>query len=125
MKSIAFYKEALMRLRVWCIGVMALISGSAEWTERALAASDEVTLTIKDHRFEPAELTIPAHKKIKILVLNQDPTPEEFESYELNREKMIGANSKANIFLGPLKPGKYKYFGEFHQQTAQGVIVAE
>jgi len=82
-------------------------------------------IVIRDHLFFPAELAIPAGQKIKLLVLNQDPTPEEFESFELNREKVIKGMHKAVIFIGPLNPGRYPYFGEFHPETAQGMIVAE
>ena len=52
-------------------------------------------------------------------------TPEEFESFELNREKVIKGKRKAVIFIGPLRPGRYPYFGEFHPETAQGIIIAE
>lgn len=88
-------------------------------------AEDSFTVTIKDHKFSPAELIVPADKKVKLIVDNQDPTPEEFESHDLNREKVVGGNSKITVFLGPLKPGTYKYFGEFNPDTAQGVIVVK
>ena len=88
-------------------------------------AQETYTIVIKDHRMSPTELVVPAGKKIKLLVDNQDPTPEEFESHSLNREKIIPGNSKATIFIGPLKPGSYEIFGEFHQDTAQGRIVAK
>jgi plastocyanin len=91
----------------------------------AFAGDDVFTLQIKNHRFEPAELTVPAGKKIKLLVENLDATPEEFESHELNREKVIAGNSKATIYIGPLSPGKYPFFGEFNEATAQGIIVAK
>lgn len=91
----------------------------------ALAADDEVMLVIKDHSFTPSEVRIPAGKKIKLLVHNQDNTPEEFESHELNREKVISPESKANIYIGPLEPGRYPFYGEFHDKTARGTIVAE
>jgi hypothetical protein len=84
-----------------------------------------VTLNIKDHLFYPAEFTVPADRKIKLLIINSDPTPEEFESYELNREKVIPGNSKAVIFIGPLRPGIYPFFGEFYPKTAQGRIVVK
>jgi plastocyanin len=89
------------------------------------AADLEQTLVIKDHRFVPAEIKVPAGKKIKLMVDNQDASAEEFESHELNREKVVPANSKMAIFLGPLKPGKYPFFGEFHEKTARGVVIAE
>ena len=82
-------------------------------------------IVIKDHKFTPATLEVPAGKKIKLIVKNQDPTPEEFESYELNREKVIAGNSEAIIFIGPLDPGVYPFFGEFNPATAQGKIVAK
>jgi plastocyanin len=91
----------------------------------AFAADDVFAIQIKNHRFEPAELTVPAGKKVKLLVENLDATPEEFESHELNREKIISGNSKATIYIGPLSAGKYPFFGEFNEATAQGVIIAK
>lgn len=91
----------------------------------ALAETVEFTIVIKDHKFQPEELKVPAGKKIKLTVVNEDPTPEEFESFELNREKIIGGGRKAIIFIGPLKPGTYPFFGEFNMDTAQGRIIAE
>lgn len=91
----------------------------------AFAADPEFNLTIRDHRFEPAELRVPAGKKIKLVIDNQDATPEEFESHQLKREKVIPGKTKASISLGPLKAGKYPYIGEFNKKTANGVIIAE
>ena len=82
-------------------------------------------LVIKDHRFLPAELRVPAGQKIRLTIDNQDQGPEEFESHELNREKIVPGRSKGIVFIGPLKPGRYAFFGEFNPKTAQGVIVAE
>ncbi len=92
----------------------------------ALASAGEpptFSLVIKDHRFQPAELVIPAGVKVKLVIDNQDATPEEFESHELNREKVIPGNSQAKIFVGPLEAGTYPFFGEFNQATAQGKLV--
>jgi hypothetical protein len=89
------------------------------------AAEADLTLIIKEHRFQPSELVIPVGKKVKILIVNQDSTPEEFESHSLNREKVIAANSSASIYVGPLDAGSYKFFGEFNEATAQGVIIAK
>jgi plastocyanin len=91
----------------------------------ASAADADYTLLIKEHRFQPAELTIPAGKKIKLLIENKDATPEEFESHSLNREKVIAGNSTATIYIGPLKPGSYPFFGEFNEATAQGTILVK
>jgi plastocyanin len=87
--------------------------------------AEDYMLTIKDHQFQPTELTVPSGTKIKLQIENQDATPEEFDSYPLNREKVIAGHSTATIYIGPLTPGRYPFTGEFHATTAQGVIVAQ
>ena len=91
----------------------------------AFAADDEFRLVIQDHRFQPAEVIVPAGKKVKLIVENRDATPEEFESHALNREKVIAGKSTATIFIGPLAPGRYPFIGEYNEKTAQGAIVAK
>ena len=91
----------------------------------AFAADPEFSLVIRNHAFEPAEVRVPAQKRVKLVIQNKDSTPEEFESHELNREKVIPGGATANIFIGPLKPGRYPFFGEFHEKTARGVVIAE
>jgi hypothetical protein len=90
-----------------------------------MAADTEFTLVIRDHRFVPSELRVPAGKKIKLIIDNQDATAEEFESHSLNREKVIPGKSKATVFVGPLAAGRFPFVGEFHEKTANGVIIAE
>ena len=84
----------------------------------------ELTLRIRNHQFIPAQMDVPANTKFKLIVVNEDPTPEEFESHELNREKVVTGNHQIIVYLGPLKPGKYGYFGDFNPQTAQGILIA-
>ncbi len=92
----------------------------------ALAATmPEYTLTIKEHRFDPAQIIIPANTKVKLVIDNQDAAAEEFESFELNREKVVAGKHKIIVFVGPVKAGSYKYFGDFHKDTAQGTIVVK
>lgn len=94
----------------------------------APALADEVKsfeIIIKDHKFSPATVEVPAGEKVKLLVHNQDATPEEFESHDFKREKVIPGGSKATIFVGPLKAGEYKFFGEFNEATAQGKLIAK
>lgn len=102
----------------------ALISASLLVTG-ASAAEPEVLLTIKNHRFEPAELKVPAGQRVKLVVHNQDSTAEEFESHDLNREKIVPPGAKASIFIGPLKAGRYTFSGEYNEATAKGVVIAE
>lgn len=89
------------------------------------AAEPELLLVIKNHRFEPAEVKVPAGQRVKLVVHNQDSTPEEFESHDLNREKIVPPGAKASIFIGPLKPGRYTFSGEYNEATAKGVVIAE
>ena len=112
-------------------------TGGRPWSTRLLALAPVLAMSslcaappvfeieIREHLFYPPELVIPADTKVKLLVKNLDPTPEEFESYELNREKVISGNSQAVIFIGPLPPGEYPFFGEFYPKTAQGRIRVE
>jgi plastocyanin len=104
--------------------ILVLAAGLALWGQGAAAQDAEARLVIKDHKFVPAELTVPAGKKIKLIVDNQDATAEEFESYELNREKVVPAKSQTTIFVGPLTPGRYPFFGDFHKDTAKGLLIA-
>lgn len=101
-----------------------LIAVLLAFAATASAQDYETRLVIRNHKFEPAELTVPAGKKIKLLVDNQDPTPEEFESNELNREKVVVGKATITVLLGPLDAGRYPFFGDFHQETAQGVLIA-
>ena len=91
----------------------------------SLASDVERQLVIKNHRFEPAELRVPAGQRVKLVVHNQDSTPEEFESHSLNREKIIPGGAKATLYIGPLKPGRYAFFGEYNEASAKGAVVAE
>jgi plastocyanin len=84
-----------------------------------------VRLTIRNHRFEPAEARVPAGKPITLHVKNADATAEEFESKALRVETVIAGNGEVTIPLRPLKPGRYRFFGEYHEATAQGALVAE
>jgi hypothetical protein len=85
----------------------------------------EFRLVIEQHRFTPVVLEIPAGKKVRVVVENRDATPEEFESYDLNREKIVTGKSSIVVFIGPLKAGSYEYFGDFNPQSARGHIVAK
>jgi high-affinity iron transporter len=100
--------------------LLALVSGVAP-----ARAADLPVLVFHNHRFEPARVEVPAHVKFKLQVKNTDDTADEFESVDLNREKLVTPGQTITVFLGPLDPGEYKFFGDFHQDTAQGVLVAK
>lgn len=91
----------------------------------AMAETEEYVLVIKNHRFEPSEMTLPAGQRVKLTIHNQDATAEEFESKDLRREKIIAGDSTASVWVGPLPAGEYRFFGEFHEETAQGKLIAK
>jgi uncharacterized protein (DUF58 family) len=109
-----------MRKTLFLVGLAGLLVMGA-----ANARAQEYVLTIKDHRFTPTEIKVPANKRVQITVVNDDPTPEEFESHEMKVEKVIPGKSKAVVRVGPLKPGRYPFVGEFHEATAKGTLIAE
>ena len=90
-------------------------------------AQEAITLqiSIKNHRFSPSELKAPANSPVTLAVRNLDPTPEEFESRTLRVEKVVAGNSEITIQLRPLSPGRYRFYGDFNQATAQGALIAE
>jgi hypothetical protein len=89
-----------------------------------VCAREPIVLTIKDHRFTPDRVTAPAGERFVIEVLNQDTTPSEFESSELRVEKIVVAGGKISLMAGPLKPGDYRFFDDYHPDTATGTLTA-
>lgn len=98
---------------------------SACFVFAAPALAEDYVLTIKDHKFTPDTLTIPAETKVKLTVKNQDKTPAEFESHDFKREKVIAGGTEASFTVGPFKAGEYHFFDEFHEDTAKGKIIAK
>ena len=108
---------------LYCLLTIAIGAGLPATPARA--DTPEFTIVIESHRFIPSELKVPAGQKIRLLIENRDPTPEEFESYDFNREKIVPGKGRITLFVGPLKPGRYEFFGEFNADTARGHLIAE
>jgi plastocyanin len=116
--STIFIDEDRMR----AIFVAIVVAGL--WSVGA-ARADDYVLTIKDHVFTPAEIKVPANQRVMITVVNEDVTPEEFDSTALKVEKVVAGKSKGVVRIGPLKPGRYPFIGEYHEATAKGVVIVE
>ncbi|MBS0252667.1 MAG: cupredoxin domain-containing protein [Proteobacteria bacterium] len=125
--SISRFARAVRRSSFSSVLLGSVLAGGVMGGALVAQAEDthEVEISIKDHKFEPDALKLPVGKPIKITVKNLDATPEEFESHDLGFEKIIAGNSSAIIRVKPLKPGTYIFFGEFHQDSALGHVVAE
>ena len=94
----------------------------------AAAVAEEpptIAVTLKDHRFSPSEIHVPAGKAVILRVTNEDDTVEEFDSAALKVEKMIASGHSATVRLRPLGPGRYPFVGEYHAETAKGVVISE
>jgi hypothetical protein len=107
------------------IALAAAFAGLGLFVLPTPSRAQDFSLAIRNHKFEPAEIKVPANKRVVLNVSNDDSTPEEFESKILKVEKVIAGKSKAALRIGPLKPGRYEFVGEFHEATAKGVIIAE
>lgn len=105
-------------LALVAVALMGSITANMAW-------GAEYRVVIENHRFEPATIEMVAGEKHRLHVINSDATPEEFESYELNREKIIAGKSSAVIFLPALTAGSYPFFGEFNEASAHGLIIVK
>lgn len=82
-------------------------------------------LTAKGGRFYPETIEVPAGARFKIIITNEGPGPEEFESDNPRREKVLGAGATSFLVFPALKPGVYPFYGEFHPETAKGRIIVK
>jgi hypothetical protein len=105
--------------------IVLLLVGMAFNGQASAEGMPEYKLTIKGGRFIPETIEVPAGVKFKLLITNQGPGPEEFESYELKKESVMGEGITRPLVFAPLKPGTYPFFGEFHLDTAKGRIIAK
>jgi high-affinity iron transporter len=117
--------RAISRVGVRPVAAAAALLAAALAGGAPARADDLPTLVFHNHRFEPDHIQVPAGAKFQLKVKNTDDTADEFESVDLNREKLVAPGQTITVFLGPLTAGEYKFFGDFHQDTAQGVLVAK
>lgn len=83
------------------------------------------TITVKDGKFSPDQVIVPKEEKFKLIVKNEGNAAEEFESAELNRERVVVPHQSVAIILGPLSSGEYGFFGDFHPDTAKGKVIVK
>lgn len=106
-------------LRLISLALPALVMGAVQ-----ASAMETIQLMLKDHRFTPDQVSVPAGERFRIEVTNHDGTPAEFESSDLRVEKIVTPGGKISVFAGPLKPGKYAFADEYHSDQAKGTLTA-
>jgi plastocyanin len=111
------------RRRTWA--AIALSASTFGLSGAAIAADAPISLTIKDHKFSPAEIRVPAGQAAVLKIKNEDATAEEFESKALKIEKVIAGGKEGTVHLPALKAGSYPFVGEHHEDTAKGVVIVE
>jgi hypothetical protein len=111
-----------MRLALITALLVALAAVVVALAVPVLAQEPTVTITIKDHQFVPSEVPIPAGVRVELTIRNEQATPAEFESNSLHREKVVPSGGSASVFVGPLQPGRYEFFDDFHP-ASRGVLV--
>jgi plastocyanin len=103
---------------VWVAGLLVLIAAAP-----VIADDPSFAITLKDNRFVPSEVPVPAGVKVKLVVRNDNAVASEFESTELHREKVVTPGGEITVFVGPLDPGSYEFFDDFHPQTRGHLVV--
>ena len=105
--------------------IATLILGAGTFGAGAPAsASEPVRLVLKDNRFTPSDVRVPANERFRIELENKDATPAELESTELRVEKVVTPGGKITVMAGPLKPRTYTFADEYHPDTAKGTLTA-
>jgi plastocyanin len=121
-------KKLLILFWVFLINLISLSSTSLEafaQNQNLDQSKNEFLVQIKNHKFIPEIIEVSADKPFQLQVENLDNTIEEFESDDLKKEKLVGANKKITLKIQALKAGEYKFYGDFHQKTAQGKIIVK
>jgi plastocyanin len=112
-----------MRLALIAAPLVALSAVVAALAGPALAQEPTVTIAIKDHQFVPSEVPIPAGVRVELTIRNEQATPAEFESTALHREKVVPPGGSASVFVGPLQPGRYEFYDDFHPASRGFLVV--
>src|SRR5690348_10220177 len=105
--------------KAWLLGLVSLVANDA------LGADNVVTLSLRNHAFTPSEIRVKADIPTTVTLINNDNEPEEFDSSTLKIEKVVAGHSSGTMRWRPLAPGRYPFMGEFHSETARGVVIAE
>ena len=102
------------------LGAALIVGGGPVKADDAV----QLSITMKDHLFDPTELQAPAGKTLAIHVKNLNTIVSEFDSSDLHFEKIVPVGGEGVVYVRPQQPGRYKFFDDFHHET-QGVLVVQ
>jgi plastocyanin len=111
-------RSTKLRRTVGLMGLFLLACAAA-----ALADDPSFSILMKNNQFIPSEVQIPAGVKVKLLVRNENSTASEFESIQFHREKVVPPGQEISVFVGPLNPGSYEFYDDFHPETRGHLVV--
>jgi hypothetical protein len=100
------------------IAVLLIVCAAPVFAQQA-----PTTIVVRDYQFVPAEVAVAAGVKAELIIRNEQTTPAEFESTSLHREKVVAPGAAVSVFVGPLSPGRYEFFDDFHPATRGSVVV--
>ncbi|WP_395609979.1 cupredoxin domain-containing protein [Pseudomonas sp. B22129] len=90
----------------------------------AAHADQVITLAVQNHTFSPSTFTVPAGERFRIQLTNNDDSVDEFESYDMKFEKIVVPGNTITVFAGPMHPGTYSFFDDYHPDQAKGTVTA-
>lgn len=118
------FKTAKFKTAAMLVTTLAASSFAMIQTTKVAAQDASYSITLQNGKFSPSTLNVKAGIKFTLTINNATSKAAEFESYELNREKVVPAGGSASVYLGPLTPGTYPFFDDFNQAVT-GQIVAK
>ncbi|MBI1821463.1 MAG: cupredoxin domain-containing protein [Nitrospirae bacterium] len=104
--------------------VLAFLAFFLFWTSIS-HGENIIRSTIKGQKFNPDEIHIKSDTPVVFQVTNEDSVPVEFESLDLNKEKIVWPGKTIDIPLKGLKPGVYEFFSDFGPKDLKGKIIVE
>ena len=110
-----------LRLFLTTMAAATIAVASVAWAY----AQDEQEIRFENHKFTPQTLTVPSGQKLTIKVVNASKETIEFESFMLNREKVVTPGETITVHLPELSAGAYDFYDDFHQDVPEGSIVAK
>lgn len=113
-----YHESAVMSRVVSFVGFFVLAFAAP-----ALGDDPSFSIVLKNNQFVPSEVQIPPGVKVKLLVRNDNSTASEFESTQFHREKIVPPGQEIAVFVGPLDPGSYEFFDDFHPETRGHLVV--